>query len=233
MMQKLDNNLREGKSSTDLARKVDDALKSETAHFFNRVTHMNIRKLQPLVQRCEMEVGTIVRECQEKIRSKSSTVVASTTSQAAVVGPLELELEELRLEEDYCRNWMQHEGFHLSEAFKSQQLKLDREWQGYSHQLIDAIQLKKNDLLGQRPASPQRSGTSAEVDSDSNNQFHHPEKQKTLFNTAPVIQPNLNTTELKKERGGRGGTKAAGSAVKAVRSGKEEAQLQLEVRTVY
>jgi hypothetical protein len=223
MMQKLDNSIQAGRSGGELARKVEDMLKSETTAFFNRVANMNVKKWVPLIQKIEFDSGALTREYREK-----GFLSTAAGRNPAKITSLDLDVEEMRLEEDYCRNWIRHEGFHLQEAFRSQQVKLDREWAVYTDQLVDAINVKKKALLGNRSNDEDRLAAAdhSRVHGD-DRQFHHPEKQKTLFNTAPVIAPQLNGADLRKslQKGGS----AAGSAVKAVRSGKEEAQLQMEV----
>jgi hypothetical protein len=45
--------------------------------------------------------------------------------------------ESLRLEEDYNRNFLMYEGFNLSEAFKSQSSKVDKDWGVHELALAD------------------------------------------------------------------------------------------------
>lgn len=224
MMQKLDNNIQAGRSGGEMARKVEEMLKSETTSFFNRVANINIKKWVPLIQKIEFDSGSLIRECREK-----EILSNSAGNPPAKITSLDLDIEEMRLEEDYCRNWIRHEGFHLQEAFRSQQIKLDREWAIYTDQLVDAINVKKKALLGNRSNDDDRLvATDHSRAHGDDRQFHHPEKQKTLFNTVPVMAPQFNAADPRKSQQ-KAGT-AAGSAVKAVRSGKEEAQLQMELR---
>lgn len=225
MMQRLDNAMREGRNTGDLSRKVDVSLKQETQAFFAKVANSNARKWNQLVQRCEHDVELILREAQDKGLYQPNTTAPPAKKTKYTTH--DLEMEELRLEEDYNRNWMRHEGFHLQEAFRSQQNKLDREWDVYTEQLHDAVNEKKKSILGNNYAMHMeklnlgRSGGNATKDnSDTAERFHHPEKQKSLIHTAPVLSPVLDTGKPRV---------AAGSAMRAVRNGKEDAVIQSEV----
>ena len=116
MMQRLDNLMREGRPTGDLSKKVDDALKQETAAFFARVANSNAKKWVKAVQRCEHDMEALLHEAGDKGLYNRDAAPPLKTKYTAI----DLNIEEARLEEEYNRNWLHHEGFHLQEAFRSQ-----------------------------------------------------------------------------------------------------------------
>lgn len=221
-MQRLDMLMREGKAPADLSRKVDDMLKQETRSFFCRVSAANAKRWSQALQRWELDTDAVLHEAKDKVLYNPDT----SSARKAKITSRDLDLEELRLEEEYNRNWLRHEGFHLQEAFLSQQRKLSKEWDLYRAQLNDATLAKKKAILGANYASYiETNGLEATLTAASgeDQRFHHPEKQKSLIHTAPVIVPKLDGQ-------GKSSKLAAGSAVRAVRSGKEDAVVQAEVR---
>jgi hypothetical protein len=219
MMQRLDNAMREGRSVGDLAKKVDDSLKQETMAFFAKVAASNARKWTQSVQKCQHDTEHLLHEAKDKGLYNPNAVPMKKTKYTA----RDLDVEDARLETDYNRNWLRHEGFHLQEAFRSQQQKLDREWDLYTEQLHDAVNAKKKSILGNNYALylETQKHRAKSTDRDTvDERFHHPEKQKSLIHTAPVISPKLDN--------GKPSRSAAGSAMRAVR-GKEDAAVQAEL----
>ena len=219
MMQRLDNALREGRRTGDLAKRVDDSLKQETVAFFAKVANSNARKWNQALQRATSDTESILHEAQDKGLYSPAD---GNTNRKQKYTASDLEMEDLRLEEEYNRNWLQHEGFHLQEAFRSQRNKLDREWATYTEQIYEVTNAKKRSLLGNNyGAYVEKQNHPSPANGNSNDErFHHPEKQKSLIHTAPVITPKLDHGKSKA---------AAGSAMRAVRHGKEDSAIQAEV----
>lgn len=225
MMQRLDNLTREGRPTGELSRKVDEALRQETRAFFNRVSASNAKKWGQSLQRWEHDTGSILYEAKDKgLHYPDSKALSKNKSK---VTALDLAMEENRLEEDYNRNWLRHEGFHLQEAFQSQQRKLDKEWDMYTKQLSDAVLVKKKAILGSNYAGYMEKNKAYEISEEDSHdhRFHHPEKQKSLIHTAPVFSPKLEGVS-------RTSRVAAGSAIQAVRNGKVDSAVQAEVRAI-
>jgi hypothetical protein len=224
MMQRLDNQMREGKAGGELAAKVDNALRAETVSFFSKVANLNAKRWQSINQKCEHDVQMILNDSNRNSSSSSNNHTNASNNILKSVTSLDLDLEEIRLEEDYNLHWYKYEGFHLSEAFRTQQEKLDVEWETYANQIRDAIHERRVALLNAKgiDASHLNSNSSpTNEDSSFGQKFHHPEKQKTLIHSAPVIAPKVDLLSSKSKP-------AAGSAIRAVR-GKEDAVLQSEV----
>lgn len=139
------------------------------------------------------------------------------TAGSGTVSALDIEIESLRLEEDYNKNWLDIESFHIQEAFKSQKERIDSEWGVHFDRLSAQFEAKRNEIVGKRErvsvtssASPSPLGQSQE------GRWQHPEKQKTLIHTAPVFSP---VQEKDKQGSGSKGSKTAvGSGVRAVRT---------------
>jgi hypothetical protein len=135
------------------------------------------------------------------------------------VSALDIEIESLRLEEDYNKNWLDIESFHIQEAFKSQKDRIDSEWAVHFERLNVQYEAKRHEILGGRAASAgggKRSGAGAGAGAgqSKDGRWQHPEKQKTLIHTAPVFSPSVEGG------GGKGGKgkMAVGSGVRAVRT---------------
>ena len=114
-----------------------------------------------------------------------------------------------RLIEDYNRNWFECEGFNLNEAFKSQTAKVNADWQIHETSITDEYNSKRKQLCKvvfthsthyfpsyfpshlqdeNHISSNASSKTSSPDGLDS--RWQHPEKQKTLIHTAPVLSPS-------------------------------------------
>jgi hypothetical protein len=84
---------------------------------------------------------------------------------------IDLDLENLKLEQEYNDNWSNHEGFNLEEAFKLQNIKIETEYKVFEKSLTSKL------------------GSIADT-SGVDPRWHHPEKQRRLVHTAPVMSPS-------------------------------------------
>jgi hypothetical protein len=103
---------------------VDEALAQETHKFFEKTAFQNLKKWKSLCQKLDSE--------REKYRLIVSDQVIKNTgnknlnenekmkNEKRVLTAADLDDESTRLEEEYNRNFLHYEGFHLVEAFKSQ-----------------------------------------------------------------------------------------------------------------
>jgi hypothetical protein len=159
----------------DLVARVDDLLFQETRAFFQKNAQHNSKRWRALAEKLEGERG--------RHRGGELMVKAS--------GKIDLDLETMRLEEDYNRNWSLYEEFHLREAFKSQSSKVDSEWAGHEADLLVDYCHRRSSITGESAESirQSRSNQSSEQDSSSPMRWQHAEKQKTLVHTAPVLSP--------------------------------------------
>jgi hypothetical protein len=108
--------------TSELNRKVDEALAQETHKFFEKTAFQNLKKWKSLCQKLDSE--------REKYRVIVSDQVIKNTgnknlnekmkNEKRVLTAVDLDDESIRLEEEYNRNFLHYEGFHLVEAFKSQ-----------------------------------------------------------------------------------------------------------------
>lgn len=126
----------------------------------------------------------------------------------------DMEEEAARLEEDYNKNFLLYEGFNLSEAFKSQAAKVDKDWRVHEQALVDDYRTRRRAITGFD--EPKGASMLLAID-DQEIRWQHPEKQKTLIHTAPVFTPIQNQA-------------IAGSAMRAVRSrsGREDASINIK-----
>jgi membrane-associated HD superfamily phosphohydrolase len=206
-MQRQEQQEASGKASKELTRRVDDMLNQETAAFFRKVAQYNSSKWSAVAKEVEKDVDRVVQDASSKCNVNTD---APRTSKRRTLTELDLDMEELRLEEYYNRHWLDIEGFHLQEAFRMQQLKVEKEWGAYTNRITDEITAKKKALLGDRYAEEEErereqarrmQQQQLEV---ADLQFHHPEKQKSLIHTAPVLAPQLSTPlDAKSSRSGR------------------------------
>lgn len=177
LMKREETALQDGAKSAmlkDLIARVDEALKQETKHFFEKSTQQNCKRWTSLLQKLDRE--------RENFRGD---LVINKTADRNRDGKISLELESRRLEEDYNRNWFYYEGFHLREAFKSQATRVDVDWSTHEQALSDDYHAKRSALLGEHSFQE----NTRDVGAEDNGRWHHPEKQKTLIHTAPVLTP--------------------------------------------
>jgi len=217
LMQKEEIMQRDGTGPpVDLVRKTDEMLGQETRKFFAKTTGSNVRRWNALDAKLSKERDRLKSEVQSSSGSSSSfsspSLSPSFSSQATgasnhhsglisssyvsgrpgrEITEEDLDIEAARLEEDYNRNWLQYEGFNLREAFKSQKTRVDSEWAVHENAILDEYTIKKNELTGKSMMTPSPShANGSNVSPDSGGRWQHPEKQKTLIHTAPVLSPS-------------------------------------------
>lgn len=174
-----------------ISSKVDEALQFETKAFFAKISSHNIRKWNVFKEKMTMERDALKAEL-----TGSSEAVTSENDSCEFPCIDELALEEMRLDEDYNRNWLKYENFNLQEAFKSQAAKVESDWQVHESSLVDDYRKRKDRIMGTIRKSSTASNVSGEVQDQ---RWQHPEKQKTLIHTAPVLSPSRQ--EIKSGKG--------------------------------
>lgn len=218
MMQKEEVMQRDGTGpSLDLIRKTDEMLGQETHKFFSKTTSSNIRRWNALDAKLTKERDRLKSE----IQSSTSIVLKpldnagmTTTRAKAELTEEDLDEEAARLEEDYNRNWLEYEGFSLREAFKSQKVRVDSEWAVHENAILEEYLAKKNELTGKSfsmmtPSSP--TSHQSNVAPDSGGRWQHPEKQKTLIHTAPVLSPTSKKEKNASSSGSGSGSSGSSS----------------------
>ena len=208
LLRREDQALREGNDDRGLFLKVDSQIDSETRAIFNKITAQNCQRWQSVYKRFEIEQGHFTSDVKAFVRSSPDSVAAlnlnvddasgglgSDTSpardtseqSAALTKKLNVLDEMLRLENHYNEHWLEVEGYHLKEAFLSQESKIESEWAVHEDSL-------KHDLLAKRHALGMDSenkggGLTSPTQAPTNSKWHSPEKQKTLVHTVPVMSP--------------------------------------------
>jgi len=220
--------------SGDISRRVDEALAQETHKFFAKTCAQNIKRWKALSQKLERERDKQRGLLMEQVArlGKHAAPPQARKSAAAGAGAKketytseDLDEEALRLEEDYNRNFFQYEGFNLTEAFKSQAAKVDKDWAVHELALAEDYKARRRQLTGDDGRDVAKIGTKQQDNDQENSRWQHPEKQKTLIHTAPVLVPIQNGANSPQQS-------SAGSAVRAVRgrNGPETGRNAKEVR---
>lgn len=86
---------------------------------------------------------------------------------------------------DYCANWFAFENYNLQQAFRSQSARVESDWQSHEAVVLGEFRSRKEKLLGVAESGSASSPASYHHD----HRWQHPEKQKTLIHTAPVLTP--------------------------------------------
>lgn len=182
-------------ATTTLIRRVDEALKSETEKFFQKTTRQNVTRWQALQKKIE---GELQRFKEETTPLPEMACPASLVEEGAVtdVGfpnyriptTKDLDRETIRLEEDYNENWLKYEEYNLQSAFASQIARVESDWIAQEMALADDFNARKAQITGQS-ASALDSPSRYAGGSSNSDRWQHPEKQKTLIHTAPVLSP--------------------------------------------
>lgn len=242
LMQREEFLLREGKECKELSNEVENALNHETKAFFTKMSISNKKRWQFLLHKIQKDTEVLVDEVRDKcandftvddhifdedIAAESGIKSARSSKDASErrnkfhagsndVTPLDIEIESLRLEEDYNKNWLDIESFHIQEAFKSQKERIDTEWSTHIDRLNSQYDAKCKEVIGQKDKDDTRNTRSGQ---NMDGRWQHPEKQKTLIHTAPVFSPTADRKI------------PVGSGVRAVRtkgngaSSKQQAEL--------
>ena len=203
-------------SAGDLTRRVDEALASETRKFFAKNCTNNIKKFKSLALKLEKEreqqrislIEKIMRlsnSVNENKSIKQSDILSEFMSDgkeiehvklppSGVLTAEDLDDEALRLEGDYNKHFLQYEGFNLIEAFKSQAAKVDKDWGVHEQSLTDDYKARKRAITGVDETYKDAKSGHRVVESDQESRWQHPEKQKTLIHSAPVLVPIQSST---------------------------------------
>ena len=220
--------------SNDITRRVDEALAQETHKFFAKTCAQNIKRWKALSQKLERERDKQRGILMEQISRAGKNVQPTAVRKGGTLTPAkkenyvsdDLEEEALRLEEDYNRNFLQYEGFNLTEAFKSQAAKVDKDWAVHELALAEDYKSRRRQITGDDGSRDVVKTVSKQQDSDqenSNSRWQHPEKQKTLIHTAPVLVPIQNGSPQQP---------SAGSGVRAVRGRNSSADTSRNAKEV-
>lgn len=169
-------------------QKVDDSLRSETRGFFARTVQRNVKRWAQLKEKFDRESGQFVMEVAEDLKAYNNVKGLKTNGRrrSSIPTAEELDREAERLEADYNQNWYKYESFSLQEAFKSQNNRIENDWATHERTLEEEFQAKRDKLVG---ASNPRSLSSPQPSQAHDPRWQHPEKQKTLIHTAPVLSP--------------------------------------------
>jgi hypothetical protein len=170
-------------------QKVDESLRAETRGFFAKSVQKNVKRWAALKEKFDKETLHLAKEVTTELKNYNHVKGSKDGghSRSRVPTPEELDREAERLECDYNQNWYKYEGFHLQEAFKSQNNRIENDWGTHEKALEDEFQARREKVAGpshaKNPQSPQ-AGLAAH-----DPRWQHPEKQKTLIHTAPVLSP--------------------------------------------
>jgi len=185
-------------STAELIRRVDDALRVETERFFNKTAEQNVRRWVALQKKIEGELQRFREElsahpevtatvpAEHAGGEGTGTETVSSMPPYRIPTAEEMDRETLRLEEDYNQNWFQYEEHNLRTAFVSQIARVENDWIAQEMALADDFNSRKEQLTGCSSALDSPSRQAAAGNSD---RWQHPEKQKTLIHTAPVLSP--------------------------------------------
>ena len=178
-----DSNM-DSQSVACIVKKVDDLLRSETQAFFAKTSQQNIRRLQSLNEK--------------QIKERNQMINYICIESRGALGAELLERESERLELDYHRNWFKYENYNLQQAFGSQSARVENDWKCHELSLMEEYKKRKERLLG---SVIDISTCSAHEAQDL--RWQHPEKQKTLIHTAPVLTPTRELNSIQLDSGKR------------------------------
>jgi hypothetical protein len=215
-------------ATKDLISKIERALADETSRYFARVSALNNKRWVGLMQTLERERERLKMEYFDKSTRLPEPVpiVPLQPNFFDSVTESDLEAESARLEESYNRNWLMYEGFHLNEAFQSQFQRVEKDWSVHETALKDDFQTKRRQIVGPdlHDSSDTGRGGNTSAGGDNNGydaRWQHPEKQKTLIHTAPVLAPTNNNSGS-----GRPNTVGGGKA-RGARSKEDSAEVRI------
>lgn len=157
-----------------ITEKVNETLRHETKNFFNTTAKCNIKEWKALREKLKVE----------RARESADGNAAEPPNDPKAIAMKALEDEAYRIEMDYNKNWLLYEKFHLTQAFESQQSRIESDTQTQLKILTDDLDQQKAKYNGPVTAPKQLTPS---LDPQTPSRWHHAEKQKTLFNTAPVL----------------------------------------------
>lgn len=173
--------------TSELVSRVDDALRTETGRFFSKSVTQNVKKWAALQKKMEREIE---RLGSVKADGPTGSLSVSTFEVGGRSHPLptsqDLDRETHRLSGDYNENWTKYEDFNLKSAFMSQIARVENDWIAQEMSLTDDFNARKAQIQGTAVESPTRQHASSD-------RWQHPEKQKTLIHTAPVMSPTIRS----------------------------------------
>lgn len=161
-----------------MTAKVDEGLKNETQAFFCKLVTQNTRKWEQLKEK----LARVRAQLNNEITVKQQQNVNSDLNSVRLSA---IDAEEDRLLADYYKNWLQYEGFHLNQAFQSQQSRIDNDWATHEKSLHNEFTAKRVSVVG----TGHIENNYEDMNKVDDNRWQHPEKQKTLIHTAPVFTP--------------------------------------------
>jgi hypothetical protein len=175
-----------------IVQKVDDALRCETQNFFAKSTQQNSRRWLSLNDKFTKERFFLLNDF-GRARLTPANFNQNCNSDLMMTPALsvDLELEAERLEYDYNLNWFSYENYNLQQAFDSQNARVENDWACHESALIDDFRVQKGKMTGIKCDT---SLNSSVISHDQ--RWQHPEKQKTLIHTAPVLTPTRQDTNI-------------------------------------
>ena len=205
-----------------VSQKVDECLRAETRGFFAKTVEKNIKKWVVMKEKFDKETSYLTKAIEDELRNNYNNIKGTKAntcwehSSRRVPTPEELDREAERLECDYNQNWYKYENFSLQEAFKSQNNRIENDWSTHEKALEEEFQTKREKIAGPSVAHSRSSLSNHHITHDP--RWQHPEKQKTLIHTAPVLSPT---------RSQQTGASDSSAWVK----GKDSAAIAMEVRS--
>lgn len=195
-------------TNAEISQRVDKLMEKEIRQFHAANVVQNLKRWEQLKSRLEKD------RSKDKEHSSSLESVTEVPLLSTGVSKLDLELEELRLDAYYNSNWGKIEAFNLTEAFNSQRAKIDVEWDKHESELQVQYFAKRSQITGSVESIAPISLSKSSPD-----RWQHPEKQKSLIHTAPVLSPKSSDKAT---------TISAGSGLKAALSINKEQTAALE-----
>lgn len=171
-------------------QKVDDSLRAETRGFFAKSVQKNVKKWLLVKEKFERETRQFTTGLTDEMRAYSNMKGphAGMVRKNHTPTPEELDEEAERLEADYNLNWYKYENFSLQEAFKSQNNRIENDWATHEQTLEEEFSARREKIAG--PGAFGKAVASPQAQATHDPRWQHPEKQKTLIHTAPVMSPS-------------------------------------------
>lgn len=176
-------------TTSELVSRVDDALRTETGRFFSKSVTQNVKKWAALQKKMEQEIerlGSMKKPVDNQVAQQRVVTYEVGGRSYPIPTSEDLDRETHRLSGDYNENWTKYEDFNLKSAFMSQIARVENDWIAQEMSLTDEFNARKAQMQGTTVESPTRQHTSSD-------RWQHPEKQKTLIHTAPVMSPTIRS----------------------------------------